>query len=436
MKYIRPQGIHPVEGEEEIRLRAAGYVATMRRAMSDKKYDFPESSLRLPFDTALFEKTRTLAKSLAGPNLSYVIHIGIGGSSLGTKALYEAVSGTLDGYNTFLPKIIFADTCTPEFVADLTEIVTDEVSSKEEIIVVVASKGGTTTETITNASFLVNALEKKFGTMNDRIVCITDEGSLLWEAGKKEGFHLLPIPKTVGGRFSVFSPVGMFSLLAVGIDVDKILKGAGEEVAECVERGIESDAFRAALDIVYQENEGRKIFDTLLFHPELESFGAWYRQLFAESLGKDKKNDGTLATHHIVPSVSVATVDFHSTEQLYLSAPALFARTIVRVNASHWGHDLFPDEHVFAPLVPGVSGHAPCQIMEAMYLGVKGTYQKRGVSFAELELSDLSPESLGALFQFEMCVVMYVAYLLDINAFDQPHVEGYKEEVRGILINS
>lgn len=432
MKYVSSSGLKA----EAPHARTVDYIATLRRAMSDKAYALPEGSLRLPFDSELFEQSRTLAQRLAGPNLAYIVHIGIGGSSLGTRAIYEALNGTLDGYGSFLPKMIFADTCTPEFVADLTDILLEGVESKEEIIIVVASKGGTTTETIVNASLLASALEKKFGTINDRIVCITDPGSPLWEKGEKEGLHLLPIPKTVGGRFSVFSPVGMFSLLAAGIEADKILKSAGEMVSECVERGTESDAFRVALDILQRGNEGRVVFDLLLFHPELASFGAWYRQLFAESLGKDVTIGSLPASHRMVPMVSVATADLHSVEQLYLSAPNLFFRTIVRVNASHWGHDLFSDEHTFVSLVPGVSGHAPCQIMEAIYQGVRDTYRKRNVPFAEIELPDLSPETLGALMQFEMCVTMYLAHLLDVNAFDQPYVEGYKEEVRRILGSS
>lgn len=433
MKYISPDNLKMPAEEKEVRARAAEYVATMRRAMSDKKYALPEASLRLPFDKGLFEKSRLLADKLVGPGLSFVVNIGIGGSNLGTQAIYEAMCGTLDGHNAFLPKMIFADTCAPEFLADFTEIILDEVETKEELIIVVTSKSGTTTETMVNASFLVNALEKKFGALNDRIVCITDEGSPLWVIAEKQGFHLLPIPKIVGGRYSVFSPVGIFPLLAVGMEVDKLLKGAGEAVSECVDRGAESEAFRAALDIVTQNKQGAIIYDLFLFHPELESLGKWYRQLFAESLGKNMTRDGSPATHHMVPTTSIGSTDLHSVEQLYLADPALFARTIVRVNASHWGHDLFYDEQVFAPLAPGIGKRAPCQIMEAIYRGVKEAYQKRGVQFAEIELLDTSLETVGALMQFEMCMVMHLAHLLNINAFDQPNVEEYKKAVKAIL---
>lgn len=433
MKYIDPQGLTPIMSQDELRAHATDYTATMRRAMSDKNYLLPESSLRLPFDTELFEKSNVLAKKLSTPNLSYVIVVGIGGSYLGTKAVYEAMCGTIDSYSPSLPKMLFVDTCAPEFLGDLAGILDEEVESKDEIIITVISKSGETTETMVNASIIVRALEKKFGTIADRIVCITDEGSPLWALGEKEGYHLLPIPKTVGGRFSVFSPVGVFPLLAVGMEADKLIQGAGEAVTECVERGVESDAFRTAQNIVAQSRDGAVVFDLLLFHPELESFGKWYRQLFAESLGKDVTKDGVRTSHHIVPTASIGTTDLHSVEQLYLSDPTLFARTIIRVNSSHWGHDLASPSRTFLSLVPGVSGRAPCQIMEIIYRGVKETYQKRGISFAEIELSELSLQTIGALMQFEMCVVMHLAHLLNINAFDQPHVEDYKKAVRDIL---
>jgi glucose-6-phosphate isomerase len=122
MKYINPHDLTPIMGQEEFRAHAADYAATMRRAMSDKSYLLPESSLRLPFDNELFEKSRLLAEKLSTPNLSYVVVVGIGGSYLGTKAVYEAMCGTIDGYGPSLPKMIFADTCSPEFLGDLTGI--------------------------------------------------------------------------------------------------------------------------------------------------------------------------------------------------------------------------------------------------------------------------------------------------------------------------
>ncbi len=430
MKY---QSYRKDQGEPADRARATEYTATMRRAMSDSKYALPEASLRLPFDGTLLKKSQALAVKLAGPNLMYILDIGIGGSNLGARAVYEAASGTIDAHMPFAPKMLFADTCSPELIADITELLLGELSHREELIIIIASKSGTTTETIVNASVLVSALEEKFGSLADRIVCITDEGSPLWIVGEKQKFHLLPIPKMVGGRYSVFSPAGIFPLACAGIEVDALLRGAQAVISDCVERGGESYAFALAEDILSAHKDGTVIFDLFLFHPELESLGKWYRQLFAESIGKEMTTDGVKTTHRMVPTTSVGSTDLHSVEQMNLADPKLSFRTLVRAHAPHWEHQFLANNVVFAPLVPGVAHRAPCEILDAIYKGVGEAYRVRGVSFGEITLPNLDPESLGALLQFEMCTVMHLAHLLNINAFDQPNVEEYKNATRRIL---
>lgn len=432
IQYMKYQSF--LQGDEKIATaNASEYGAVLRRAMSDTAYSIPESALRLPFDKALLEKSRLFAAKLTGPTLNYVVVVGIGGSSLGAKAVYEALFGTLDGLSPFAPKILFAETCSPEYLSDLSEILVNEVKVPEEIVLVVISKSGTTTETMVNASVLVSTLERKLGSLKERIVCITNEGSPLWQTAETEGFATLPIPKMVDGRFSVFSPVGMFPLLVAGIDAEKLLTGAQDIVDECVSSGEHSRAYRAAQDIFRAQKNGAVIFDFFLFHPELESVGKWCRQLFGESLGKATTKSGTPTTHRIVPTVSIGTTDLHSAEQMFLAYPDLALRMLVRVNTVHWEHKLLAPECVFAPLVEGLSGRAPCQVVDAIYAGVKEAYQKRNVAFTELELPDVSLETLGMLLQFEMCVVMYLADMLEINAFDQPNVEEYKEATRRIL---
>lgn len=413
--------------------RAVSYVARMRAAMSDTTYALPEASLRLPFDDILFEKSRALASKLAGPKLAYILVIGIGGSSMGTKAAYEASSGLLDGHTPFVPKMLFVDTCAPELLSSVVEIVLSEVSQKDELVIVVGSKSGATTETIMNASAILPALEAKFGSLADRVVCVTDEGSPLWRTAEEHGFYVLPIPKMVGGRFSVFSPVGVFPLLCAGVDVKAMLRGAQAVVHECVEGAAVSQAYRAAEDIMLWYEKGAHIFDLFLFHPELESFGKWYRQLFAESLGKNTTLLGLPFERHMVPTVSIGSVDLHSVEQMHLADPRFVARVLVRAHAPHWEHQFLAHDGTFAPLVPELLRRSPCEVLDAIYQAVKETYLARGISFGEIILDDLEPESLGALFQFQMCVVMHTANLLGINAFDQPNVEEYKNNVRRIL---
>lgn len=413
--------------------KVLSYVAKMRLAMSDSSYSTKEASLRLPFDEKLLKMSKALAAKLAGNKLTYILHIGIGGSNLGTKALYEATAGMMDAHTPFAPKMLFVDTCSPELLSDITELLLSEIDEKEEIIVIISSKSGTTTETVVNASVIVTTLENKIGSIADRIVCITDEGSLLWLMGEKQKYHLLPVPKMVGGRFSVFSPVGMFPLLCAGIDSEALFRGAQSAINEAVEGGINSSSLKMAEDILTWHKKGAVVFDFFVFHPELESMGKWYRALVAESLGKEKTIDGVETTHHIVPTVSVGTTDLHSVEQMCLARPEIFARLLVRAHVPHWEHQFLAEDKVFAPLVGGVSRRAPCEIVDAIYKGVVETYKARGVSCGEISLSDLDPESLGALMQFMMCGTMHIANLLNIDAFDQPNVEEYKEATRRIL---
>jgi glucose-6-phosphate isomerase len=433
MKYTSIRTAGHTEDEKARHMRATEYAATMRRAMSDSKYALPEASLRLPFDEVLLKKTQILATKLSGPNLMYILEIGIGGSNLGAKAIYETVSGTLDPHMPVAPKMLFVDTCSPELLSDTAELLLGELSHPQEIIIIIASKSGTTTETIINASVLVSALETKFGSLAERIVCITDEESPLWLVAKKHGFHVLPVPHMVGGRYSVFSPAGIVPLACAGVEVDLLLRGAQSIVQDCVERGGESEAFLWAEDIFNAHAEGRVIFDLFLFHPEMESFGKWYRQLFAESMGKGTTVDGLPSVHRMVPTVSVGSTDLHSVEQMNLADPKLSFRTLVRAHAPHWEHQFLASDTVFAPLVPGVSHRAPCEILDAIYKGLRETYHVRGVLYGEIALESLDPESLGALLQFHMCMVMHLADMFRINAFDQPNVEEYKTAVRKVL---
>lgn len=412
---------------------ALEYTARMRAAMSDTSYALPEASLRLPFDDALFERSRALATKLATPRLAYILLIGIGGSNLGAKAVYEATSGTLDPHTPFAPKMLFADTCTPELLGGIAEILLEELTHPEELIVIVASKSGATTETVMNASILIPALEAKLGALTDRVVCITDENSPLWKAAVEQGFHALPVPRQVGGRYSVFSPAGVFPLLCAGVDAKALLRGAQMAIDNCVERGTESDAYTLAEDILAWHRGGARIVDLFLFHPELESVGKWYRQLFAESLGKNTTREGEVLEHRMVPTVSLGSIDLHSAEQMHLAYGAFTARILTRAHMPHWEHEFLANDTRFTPLVPAITRRAPCEILDAIYQGVKEAYGTESVPFGEIVMSDLEPESLGKLLQFHMCMVMHLGNLLNLNAFDQPNVEIYKQRTRRIL---
>src|SRR3989344_5799839 len=177
-----------------------GYRQKLRVVANEAGYDAPESSINLPFDEGMHNEIEATALKFKTPSLKYIIHIGIGGSVLGTQAIYEALVGSYDALvPNRLPKIIFVDTnCSGmiKIIRDLFRV----LQNREEVVIHVVSKSGTTIETIANFEIIYAFLKERFGEVNNRVVVTTDRGSKLWTAGETQGFTCLPIPQNVGGR--------------------------------------------------------------------------------------------------------------------------------------------------------------------------------------------------------------------------------------------
>src|SRR3989344_1055032 len=378
--------------EEKIakyREKLAGYLDHLCEVSLRNNYDDPESSLNLPFDESLLKSVRDLKEKMVTPQLKYIIDIGIGGSSLGTKAVYDALFGTFDILlPKRYPKMIFADTVDPEFMGKLFHLLKSENLVPEEVLLCVISKSGVTTETLADFETVFSP------DLASRVAVITDSDSKLFLSARERSFPVLPIPKLVGGRFSILSAVGLFPLCACGVDISALIDGAKASRAD-----LETPLISAA---VLYENwcTGKIINNNFFFHPELESIGKWYRQLMGESLGK--KGLG------IIPVVSVGSTDLHSMGQLYLGGQN--NETTTFVSTQEMG-----------------------KIMGAILSGVKIAYQKLNLPFIEVVLDDLTPKSLGEFFQFKMIEMMYLGQLMEVNTFDQPNVESYKIETREIL---
>ncbi len=396
------------------------------RAIADKMdYAAPESSINLPFDEGMHNEIQIIAAKLKTPALKYIIHIGIGGSVLGTQAIYEALFGSYDALSSRrFPKIIFVDTNCSGMIKTIQGIIHD-LQSPDEVVVNVVSKSGTTTETIANFEIIYAFLKERFGEVKSRVVVTTDRDSKLWIAGEAEGFTCLSIPQNVGGRYSIFSAAGMLSLSLAGIDTHALREGASLMREDCLrDNNTENMALVSAAILYNHYQKGISTHNNFLFHPELESLGKWYRQLVGESLGKDGKG--------ILLIVSTGSNDLHSVAQLYLGGPANIFTTFVYAEDGTAGVRV-PTTPMFSGLVPGIAAKDFSEIGNAIYSGVLAAYKKRALPFVEIIFSEISAKTLGAYVQFKMIETMYLAHLLGINAFDQPNIEEYKAETRRIL---
>ncbi len=413
------------------RVRADEYSARLRTIVASGEYQEYESSACLPSDDALLQRVQALASQKVTDALRYHIVIGIGGSNLGTKAVYDALHGSFDVLKpTRFPKLLFAETTDPEWLIK-AGVLLKTIDRPEQILVSVISKSGGTTETLANFEILMATLRHQLPDCLDRVVAITDEGSALWDEANKQQIACLGLPKPVGGRYSVLSAVGLFPLATIGIDIVALREGASAMRTEVLsEEGANLAATSAAL-LAYYNEQGKTINDNFFFHPELESLGKWYRQLMGESVGKADSLDGNTVHAGITPTVSLGSTDLHSVGQLYLGGPLDKITTFVYTTEN--AEISVPTERVFPGLVPMIDGKSAQAIMEAILGGVKIAYQKAELPFMEVALTKIDERTIGAFLQFKMLEMMYLGQLLNVNSFDQPNVESYKIETKKLL---
>ncbi len=422
--------------DEEIKTVGEGlssYIIKLQGIAEKNDFTEAECSMNCPFDEELIAKVKTLVREKSTVQLKYIFLIGIGGSNLGTKAIYDAVGGYFDALEPErVPKMIFVDTTNSEQLMRCGVLIST-LSSREEVLIISISKSGGTVETTANTEIILSQYKEKFGDGFDRVVVITDEQSPLWNASVAKNMSVLPLHGLVGGRYSVFSPVGLFPLAMLGYDIDGMIERVHAMRDQCLGEDIyKNPAALSAIITFIHLTKGKTISDTFVFHSELESMGKWYRQLMGESIGKEKDISDNEVNTGMTPTVSVGSTDLHSMGQLYLGGPKDKLTTFIY--AFDVGKDMsMPQDRIFPDLVQMIQGKTTKQIMAAILGGTKMAYQKRELPFTEIVLEDISAASIGEYFQFKMVEMMYLAHLMEVNAFDQPNVEHYKTGTKTLL---
>lgn len=398
-----------------------------------KGYQTPFASLLLPDDESQLAMVQKLVAQKKALKPSMLVVIGIGGSNLGTMAVQQALFGAY--YNEQQPdtKIYYADTVDSDGINDIVILVEQALEKEEVVLLNLISKSGTTTESIANFEVFAQLLRGYYGDeYHHYIIVTTDENSPLEKMAMQENFACLQIPTKVGGRFSVLSAVGLFTLMMIGVDVHQLLKGACDVVKNTL-RGTEVSLAAQSAALLYAHyQKGIAIHTTFLFSVDLAGFGQWYRQLVAESLGKEKLDGQTKKRVGIVPIVSIGSTDLHSQVQLYIAGPRTLFTTFVTVGKNK-SDLLVPAQERIEQLVPHIQGKDFATIMDAIVQGVLATYEKEKIPYCHLILPEKNEYYIGQLLQWKMFEIMYVGKLLQIDPFDQPQVELYKKETRKIL---
>ena len=409
------------------------YIEKLIKISEINDYSSEEASINLVSDDKLRLDIKKIIKEKNNDNLKYIIVVGIGGSNLGTMAIYESIFGRLHlALSDNKPKIIFLDTNNPKLISDIEKIL-EGINSSEEIILNVISKSGGTTETIVNFETLYFYLNSKVENIDKRIVVTTDLNSKFQLLAEKNDFSILNIPKKVGGRYSVFSAVSLFPLALTGINIDNLLDGALSMRNECLKADIEKNpALISSVIMFLYSKKGVNISNSFFFQSQFEMVGKWYRQLMGESIGKEKNKNGDVVNFGITPIISIGSTDLHSMAQLFLGGPKDKFTTFINTNSED--NSIFvPESLVLDGLVNGISGKKYSDIMSAIYNGVLKAYENNNVPYMEIVLPNLTENSIGQFLQFKMMEMMFLAELLGLNAFDQPNVEDYKIETKKLL---
>ena len=348
-----------------------------------------------------------------GEGAQTIVILGTGGSSLGAQVLAQITGAlTIAGGQTG-PHLIFADNLD----ADSYQLVLGQELASMRFLAV--SKSGNTAETLMQFGGAVAALQKAGLDPARHIAALTGTSdNALRRLATHYRMALLAHEDDIGGRFSVLSNVGLLPAIWAGCDVQAIRDGAGAEIEALLSQAPEDNlAARGAATQWAHMQAGRMISVIMPYADRLDRLAFWYRQLWAESLGKQG--------HGSLPANALGPVDQHSQMQLYLGGPDDKFYTLLTHPTRGRGTSL-PDEVAEQPELQDLAGRSMGDLVEAEARGSFDTLVSAGRPVRLIELSEINEFEIGAVLMHFMAETILTADLLAIDAFDQPEVEAGK----------
>lgn len=374
------------------------------------------------YDQKEWQKIKDLATQLRD-EIQVLLVIGIGGSYLGAKSVLEMIKGL---YPTDKVEIIFVGNTLS---GTYTKQVLDYVKDKEFAINVI-SKSGTTTEPAIAFRLFKDLLEKNKGKKiaQKRIIATTDrQKGVLKDLATQEGYETLTIPDDIGGRFSVLTPVGVFVMAMANIDIDQVMLGAAKAMTDFMTTTLEDNhayKYAVARTILHQEKK-YPVEMLVSYEFQMASFSEWWKQLFGESEGKDAKG--------LLPASVNFSTDLHSLGQFIQEGSKILFETVLKIKKPLADVKIMMSDSDLDQL----NYLTKYSLNEINALALEGTLDAHSnegkVPNIVLELERMDEFGFGYLvyFFFKSCAMS--AYLLEVNPFNQPGVEVYKQKMFNLL---
>ncbi|MBA7624565.1 Glucose-6-phosphate isomerase [subsurface metagenome] len=389
----------------------------------------------LPFSTKIAQQVKELTAELKDRCENLVV-LGIGGSALGNIALQTALNPymhNLDKAQRQGPRLFVFDNIDPPQLTSFLDWVSDKL---DRTIFNVISKSGQTAETASQFMIIRQLLAEKLGPegLRNQVVATTDprEGALR-KIAADANLRCLEVPQGVGGRFSVLSAVGLFSAAMCEVDIDSLLKGARDMNAtvSCEDFYRNPAAINAAINYHFY-NQGKKISVMMPYSYALQGLADWYRQLWAESLGKAKDLTGSEVHIGPTPIKALGATDQHSQLQLYREGPNDKLFTFLQVN--NFDKDL--------RIGPAPDSATELDFLAGKNLGTLLNNEKKATEYALLQskrpcltvlFDRVNAYAVGQFIYLFEVTTSFAGALFGINAYDQPAVELAKEATFALM---
>lgn len=378
--------------------------------------------LPINYDKEELEQIKICAEKVKN-NSKYLLVIGIGGSYLGARAVIEALTSTFYNLRENSPIILYVgNNLSTSYINDIIKII-----GNDDFSINVISKSGTTTEPAIAFRIFKKILENKYGNnASERIFVTTDEEKgALHTIAKENNYQTFKIPNNIGGRYSVLTAVGLFPIAVANINVDKLLNGAIKAYNKYNNSNLnENDCYKYAVirNLLYHKDKNIEIFAS--YEPRLHYFIEWLKQLFGESEGKNGKG--------IFPVGVEFTTDLHSLGQYIQDGRRNIFETVLNIENTNESITMTKEENNLDTL-NYLEGLTLDYINHKAMEGTIDAHVSNDVPNILINVDKLDEETIGELIYFFELACAMSGFILNVNPFNQPGVEKYKQNMFKLL---